>query len=117
MYSRTAAFERSVINKWGRGGGGGGLNQFDGNNLSLYSVVVHYKTINSVCLFVCLFVVCLFVCLFVRLRLYVPVNNFSIIRDDLGLTGMKGLAQEHNTAPRVRIEPATLRSRVRRSPN
>ena len=50
--------------------------------------------------------------IFVCLGLYVPVNNFSVLSN-----GMKCLAQGQNTAPQARFEPATLRSRVRRSTN
>ena len=55
---------------------------------------------------------------FVCLRLYVAVNNFSVILGQLPgfnqylAMGMKCLAQGHNTALRVRIEPVTLRSRA-----
>ena len=48
---------------------------------------------------------------FVCLRLYVLVNNFSVIFGRLpgfnqySAMGMKCLAQGHNTAPRVRMNP------------
>ena len=55
------------------------------------------------------------------LRLYVPVNNFSVMLGRFpGLNQfmamrMKCLAQGHNTSLLVRFEPATLRSSVRHS--
>ena len=45
------------------------------------------------------------------LRLYVPVNNFSVILGRLpgfnqyNAMGMKCLAQGHNTVPQARIKP------------
>ena len=58
-------------------------------------------------------------CLF-GLSLYVPVNNFSVIAglnkswvEPVLSNEDERLAQGHNTAPLVRFEPATLRSRVR----
>ena len=60
----------------------------------------------------------LFICLIVCLRLNVPVNNFQSLWDGLlGLTLIsnddKCRDQGNNIAPNERIEPATLRPRVR----
>ena len=55
---------------------------------------------------------------FVGLRLYVPVNNFSVMLgrfpgvNQYKAMKMECLAQECNTTPRVRFEPTTLPSRV-----
>ena len=54
-------------------------------------------------------IILLLVLLFVCLRLYILVNNFSVILGQLPgfnqhlAIGMKCLAQGHNTAPQVRI--------------
>ena len=60
------------------------------------------------------YIACLFVC---RFTVMVLINNFSVILGRFpGLNqyyamGMKCHAQGHNTAPCVRIEPATLGSK------
>ena len=55
------------------------------------------------------------------LILYIPVNNFSVMSGwvFLGLTStkqrIKCLAQGHSALPRVMLEPASLRSKVKHS--
>ena len=62
-----------------------------------------------ICFFVCKARFCL-----VGLRLYIPVDSFSVMSGSFsGLNKYYG----HNTGPLVRFGPATLRSRVLHSTN